>query len=116
MATPATRTPGVFGLTAAERGWVHSWDTSIGVDGPGSDAGHRRLTGRRLEPTLRFAKRLAERGNRVWVRYVLVPGYTDHPREVEGVARFASSLGNVERVDVLPFHKLGGPKYERLGV
>jgi pyruvate formate lyase activating enzyme len=32
------------------------------------------------------------------------------------VAKFAASLGNVERIDVLPFHKLGAPKYERLGV
>lgn len=76
---------------------------------------HRHLTGRRLAPSHRFAERLAQRGDRVWVRYVLVPGYTDDPAEVDAVASYAASLGNVEHVDVLPFHKLGAAKYERLG-
>jgi pyruvate formate lyase activating enzyme len=47
---------------------------------------------------------------------VLVPGLTDDPREVERVATFAAGLGNVERIDVLPFHKLGAPKYAQLGI
>jgi len=82
----------------------------------GTEATHRSLTGRPLAPTLEFAERLAARGTPVWVRYVLVPGLTDDPREVERVAEFTRGLGNVERVDVLPFHKLGAPKYERLGI
>jgi pyruvate formate lyase activating enzyme len=47
---------------------------------------------------------------------VLVPGFTDHPREIQEVATIAAGLGNVERIDVLPFHKLGAPKYEQLGI
>jgi pyruvate formate lyase activating enzyme len=82
----------------------------------GTDATHRRLTRRPLAPTLEFAGRLAAIGKPVWVRYVLVPGITDEPEEIEAVAAFASALGNVERVDVLPFHRLGAPKYERLGI
>ena len=82
----------------------------------GTDAVHRRLTGRPLGPTLEFAERLAARAQPVWVRYVLVPGYTDDPTEAERVAHHAAALGNVERVDVLPFHKLGEPKYRRLGI
>jgi pyruvate formate lyase activating enzyme len=50
------------------------------------------------------------------VRFVLVPGWTDEPSEVEGVARFAASLGNVERVDVLPFHQMGRYKWKELGL
>ncbi|MET7401965.1 pyruvate formate-lyase-activating protein [Dactylosporangium sp. NPDC005572] len=79
-------------------------------------ARYRRLTGGEVAPTLAFARRLAARGTPIWVRYVLVPGLTDDPSEVDGVARFAASLGVVERVDVLPFHRLGAPKYERLGI
>jgi len=82
----------------------------------GTDATHRRLTGRPLGPTLEFAERLAARGMPVWVRYVLVPGFTDDPGEVDRVAAFTGALGNVERVDVLPFHKLGAPKYAQLGI
>ena len=50
------------------------------------------------------------------MRFVLVPGWTDDPDDVAGVARFTASLGNVERVDVLPFHKLGAAKYAALGL
>ncbi len=80
----------------------------------GSDETHGRLTGGSLEPTLVFAERLAERGTPVWVRYVVVPGYTDRLEEVELVAARVAALPNVERVDVLPFHKLGAPKYAEL--
>jgi pyruvate formate lyase activating enzyme len=82
----------------------------------GSDPMHRRITGRGLGPTLVFAHRLAKRNQRVWVRYVLVPGYTDDLDEVDRVAENCVALGNVERVDVLPFHKLGAPKYDEVGI
>ena len=77
---------------------------------------YERLTGRRLAPTLSFAGRLDALGVRTWIRYVLVPGWTDDPAAVEGLAQFIAGLGNVERVDVLPFHKLGASKYEALGL
>jgi len=77
---------------------------------------HRRLTGMDNAPTLAFARRLAERGTPVWVRFVLVPGWTDDPGEVAQIARFARSLGNVERVDVLPFHQMGRFKWKQLGL
>jgi pyruvate-formate lyase-activating enzyme len=65
---------------------------------------------------LAFARRLAARHQLVWVRFVLVPGWTDDPGNVAALARFTASLGNVERVDVLPFHTLGAPKYAALGL
>ncbi|MCT9007785.1 hypothetical protein [Streptomyces rhizosphaerihabitans] len=71
--------------------------------------------GRQLEPTLAFARRLAGPGKEIWVRFVLVPGLTDATENVAGVASFAASLGNVTRVDVLPFHKLGAAKWEEPG-
>jgi pyruvate formate lyase activating enzyme len=77
---------------------------------------HRELTGMDIGPTLAFARRLAERRRPVWVRYVLVPGWSDHPADVEGVARFAAGLGNVQRVDVLPFHQMGRFKWQQLGL
>jgi len=77
---------------------------------------HRQLTGREPGPTRDFAKRLASRRRPMWVRFVLVPGLTDDPAEVEQIARFAGSLGNVERVDVLPFHQMGRYKWEKLGI
>ena len=72
------------------------------------------VTSAELAPTLRFARRLSDRGNRMWVRYVLVPGLTDAVDDVEKVARFASTLAHVERVEVLPFHQLGAGKWADL--
>ena len=76
----------------------------------------RKVTGRGIAPTLTFARRLAARRQPVWVRFVLVPGWTDDPGNVAALAQFTASLGNVERVDVLPFHTLGTPKYAALGL
>ncbi|TWJ22496.1 pyruvate formate-lyase-activating protein [Micromonospora endolithica] len=69
-----------------------------------------------VAPTLRFGRRLADRGTPIWVRFVLVPGLTDDPRNVDGVAGYAASLGTVRRVEVLPFHRLGAHKYAELGL
>jgi pyruvate formate lyase activating enzyme len=77
---------------------------------------YRRVTNRELEPTLRFAERLAAMNRPVWVRYVLVPGLTDAPDNIDGVARFVAPMKNVEWVEVLPFHQLGGFKWKKLGL
>jgi len=77
---------------------------------------HRRLTGMDNQPVHQFARRLAALGRPIWVRFVLVPGWTDDMAEVERIAEFASGLGNVQRVDVLPFHQLGRFKWEKLGI
>jgi pyruvate formate lyase activating enzyme len=45
-----------------------------------------------------------------------VPGWTDDAEDVAQIAKFCAGLGNVERVDVLPFHQMGRYKWERLGL
>jgi len=85
---------------------IKSWDP----------ARHRRLTGAEIEPTLTFARRLAARHRPIWVRYVLVPGLTDNFADIKNVAAFAARLGNVQRVDVLPFHQMGKYKWKQLGI
>jgi pyruvate formate lyase activating enzyme len=77
---------------------------------------HQQLTGMEIGPTLEFARRLAARRRPVWVRYVLVPGLTDHFDDIEQIATFAAGLGNVERVEVLPFHQFGRYKWHELGI
>jgi pyruvate formate lyase activating enzyme len=77
---------------------------------------HRELTGMDNAPTLAFARRLAERRRPIWLRFVLVPGVSDDPADVTQIANFAGGLGNVARVDVLPFHQMGKYKWERLGL
>jgi pyruvate formate lyase activating enzyme len=77
---------------------------------------HRRLTSMDNEATIEFARRLAALRKPMWIRFVVVPGFTDDPAELEKVAEFAASLGNVERIDVLPFHQMGRFKWEKLGM
>lgn len=75
---------------------------------------HRRLVGADAEPVRDFARRLASAKRPVWVRFVLVPGLTDDPEEISRIAEFTAGLGNVERVDVLPFHQMGSFKWKQL--
>jgi len=78
---------------------------------------YRRVTRTgRLAPTVRFARRLAERGTPIWVRFVLVPGLTDDIANVDAVADVVAGVPTVERVEVLPFHRLGAAKYAALGL
>jgi pyruvate formate lyase activating enzyme len=77
---------------------------------------YHRLTGADLEPTLRFARRLAAAGKPVWVRFVLVPGLTDDPGNIDRIARFVAPMRNVERVEILPFHQMGAFKWKSLGL
>ena len=84
---------------------IKSWDPET----------YRRVTRQEVAPTLRFAERLAAMNKPVWVRFVLVPGLTDDPANVEGVAKFVAPMKNVEWVEVLPFHQLGAFKWKELG-
>jgi len=80
------------------------------------EATYREVTGVEIAPTLRFAERLAELCKPTWIRFVLVPGLTDDPHNISGLARFVAGLPNVERVEVVPFHQMGQYKWEELGV
>lgn len=77
---------------------------------------YRRVTGRDLQPTLDFSRRLAARGTEMWIRFVLVPGLTDDVENVDAVARHVATLGSVRRVEVLPFHQMGQDKWASLGM
>ena len=79
-------------------------------------AKHLELTGKEVGPTLEFAMRLSARRRPIWLRYVLVPGLTDDRTDIGHTAQFAAELGNVVRVDVLPFHQMGRFKWRQLGI
>jgi pyruvate formate lyase activating enzyme len=77
---------------------------------------HRRVTGASAEAPRRFARQLSDLGKPMWVRFVLVPGLTDNLADVARLADFVQELSGVERVEVLPFHKMGEPKWKALGL
>jgi pyruvate formate lyase activating enzyme len=76
---------------------------------------YTKVTGVGIEPTLILAKYLDAIKKPTWIRFVLVPGLTDDPENIRGLANFVAALHNVERVEVLPFHKMGEYKWEELG-
>ncbi|MGG6268257.1 pyruvate formate-lyase-activating protein [Leptolyngbya sp. AN03gr2] len=76
---------------------------------------YHKVTGVKIEPTLALARYLDQIHKPVWIRFVLVPGLTDDPHNIAGLADFLATLSNIEKVDVLPFHKLGEYKWEQLG-
>src|ERR1700749_3046962 len=77
---------------------------------------YKRTTERDVAPTLRFAERLAALSKPVWVRFTLVPGETDDPANVDGIARFVAPLKNGEWVEVQPFHQMGSFKWKAIGL
>ena len=77
---------------------------------------HRKYTGHPNENILAMAKDLSERGIPMWIRHVLVPGRSDFNQDLEKLSRFIDQLGSVDKVEVLPYHKLGVYKYEELGI
>lgn len=77
---------------------------------------HLELTGQPLQPTLDFAERLVRMHKKIWVRHVLVPGWTDDPAHLNRLADIAISLGAaLERIEILPFHQMGAAKWAALG-
>ena len=78
-------------------------------------ASHKNLTGVYNDNTLDYAKWLSDRGKRIWIRHVLVPGYTDDEESLNKLSQFISQI-NVEKIEVLPYHTMGEVKYEKLGI
>lgn len=76
---------------------------------------YQKLTGAKLDPTLQFLSYLDQRSIDVWVRYVLVPGWTDNISSIESLSVYLSNFKNISKIEILPFHKMGEYKWEELG-
>lgn len=75
---------------------------------------HRALTGRGNEQTLRTAAWLEEHARPFWLRYVLVPGYSDFEEDIRSLGKHLGHFKNIQRVEILPYHRLGVHKYEAM--
>lgn len=80
------------------------------------DVKHKELTGVSNKNTLNFAKWLDSQGKKVWIRHVLLDGFTDNDSDLIKLSKFISTLSNVEKVEVLPYHTMGEVKYQKLGL
>lgn len=77
---------------------------------------HREVTGADNSQILDFARYLSEKGVPTWIRRVIVPGLTDGEDDLKKTGEFISSLKNVERVEILPYHDFGVEKWRNLGL
>ena len=78
-------------------------------------ARHESLTGRSNAQTLRTAEWLEQNGKPFWLRYVLVPGYSDMEEDIRLLGEKLGGYKMIERVELLPYHTLGVHKYEAMG-
>ncbi len=76
---------------------------------------HKKLTKQPLDNILDFARFANEQGNLIRIRHVIVPGITYNPEYLKKVGYFMAELDNVKQLEVLPYHQMGIPKYEKLG-
>ena len=76
----------------------------------------KNLVGVSNKRELEFAKYLSENNKKMWIRQVLVPGYTDDEKDLIRLKEFLSTLKTVEKVQILPYHSMGKFKWEKLGL
>jgi len=76
---------------------------------------HKKITGKTNNTTLKFAKYLKDNNKRVWLRYVLVPGYSDQEEYLHELGKHFKEYSNIEKLEIQPYHTLGVHKYKYLG-
>lgn len=80
------------------------------------DAMHRKLTGHSNQNILAFAEKISSCEIPLWIRHVIVPGWTDGADEQQALGYFIGGLRTLKGLDVLPYHTLGAQKYKVLGI
>lgn len=78
--------------------------------------GYLDLTGQDIKYSLEFIKVLNKSNKVVWIRQVVVPGLMDNDNYLNSLVTMVKGIKNVERIDFLPYHKLGSEKYITLGI
>ena len=76
----------------------------------------KELVGRSNKLELEFAKYLSDNNIKMWIRQVLVPGFTDDKEDLLKLKSFINSLQTVEKTELLPYHNIGEFKWEKLGL
>ncbi len=79
--------------------------------------GYKQLAGvDKFDESLSFIKKLNEFNKKIWIRQVIVPGYTDSLEYIKGLKKFVNKINNIEKIEFIPYHKYGESKYEKLNI
>lgn len=76
----------------------------------------KELVGFNNEKELNFAKYLSNNNIHMWIRQVLIPGYTDDEKDLLKLKKFISTLKTVDKIEILPYHDIGKYKWKQLGI
>jgi len=77
---------------------------------------HIRLTGKPNDNILEMFHYLSDINKPIWIRQVLVPGWTDDIEDLKKTRAFIETLSNVKKIEILPYHNMGAYKWEKLGM
>lgn len=78
--------------------------------------GYKQITGMKIDEVERFIKVLNKSNKQVWIRQVIIPDITDTEEYTDSLIEYLKKIKNIERIDFLPFHRLGEEKYQVLGI
>ena len=78
--------------------------------------GYKNITGREMKEINDFIKSLNKSNKKVWIRQVIVPGIMDNEKYIDSLIKYLKQIKNIEKIDFLPYHKLGREKYIKLGI
>ena len=78
--------------------------------------GYKDMTGIEIDETQKFLEACKKMGTKMWIRQVLVPGYTDDRQDLLKLKDFLATLKTIEKVQILPYHNMGKYKWEKLGL
>lgn len=77
---------------------------------------HHKLTSVSNKSVLEVAAYREQTGKKMWLRYVLVPGWTDQPEHLHALGRHFKNYKSIEKLEIQPYHHLGVHKWESLGM
>ena len=78
--------------------------------------GYKDITGQEIDEVEKFIEEINNQNKPVWIRQVIVAGKTDSKEYIDGLVKYLERINNIERVDFLPFHRLGQEKYKSLKI
>lgn len=78
--------------------------------------GYKALTGVSIDESERFLDVANQMNKKFWVRQVVIPGITDTDEYLIKLKQYLNKIHNIEKIEFLPYHKLGSEKYEALGI
>lgn len=77
---------------------------------------YKELTGREINKIEEFIEAINKNNKKVWIRQVIIPNLTDSDEYINSLVKYLKKINHIERVDFLPYHKLGKEKYPSLNI